>query len=139
MILLRSRSRVQFAVATAMFAVCIGIGSVADVAVRAAVSWLATASAPSSRLQLAFTSGAHVMRLRNLTSESWRACQVVLDGGYVSPPISFEPHGRSNIPYAVFASATGTLDDREGFGRAFRSTAVNCADWQQQREVAVLR
>jgi hypothetical protein len=45
--------------------------------------------------------------------------------------------GRSCVK--VFATGGDALNDADGFGRAFRSTAVECADARQQREFAVLR
>jgi len=123
-----------------MFGVCAGIGVTADAARREAMGWFASNRNPSSaRLQLAFQSRPHVVQIRNLTADTWSACVITLDGGYVSPPVPIGPRSVTTIPYKVFASAGDALNDVDGFGRAFQSTAVECADARQRREFAVLR
>jgi len=134
------RIRSQSVLAMLMFAVCVGIGVMADAARRGAIEWVARDSSTSSaRLQLSFQSRPHVMRIRNLTSETWPACVITLDGGYVSPSVPIGPLSLTTIPYKVFATGGDALNDADGFGRAFRSTAVECADAGQRREFAVLR
>jgi hypothetical protein len=134
-----SRTRTHFMVAAAMLVACMSMGAVADLAVRSAVTWFARGGLSDDRLQLTVRSGAHAIRLRNLTDESWTSCVVTIDGGYASPPMAIEPRGSAVLPYAIFRSGARPLSDRGGFGRAFRSTLVACADHEQRREVAVLR
>jgi hypothetical protein len=133
------RTRTHFLVAAAMFVACVGIGTLAEVIARSAVGWLARGGFSDARLQLTVRSGAHAIRLRNLTDESWSSCVVTVDGGYASPPTSIGPRGSVVVPYAMFASGPNALGDQEGFGRAFHSTLVACADRRQHREVALLR
>ena len=134
------RIRSQSALAMMMLATCVVIGLMADEARREAIGWFARdGGASSSRLQLAFQSWPHVMRIRNLTADTWSACVVTLDGGYVSPSVPIGPGSVTNIPYKVFATGGDALNDVDGFGRAFRSTAVECADAGQRREFSVLR
>jgi hypothetical protein len=122
-----------------MFGVCVGIGSLSDLVVRSAVAWLARGASSDARLQLTVESGPHAIRIRNLTDEAWTACVVTVDGGYTSPPTTIEPRGRATLPYGVFVSDAQPLGGQDGFGRAFRSTLVDCTDHQHRREVAVLR
>ena len=132
--------RSQSLLAMMMFGVCIAIGLVAGAARREAIDWFAhDGSTSSARLQLAFQSRPHVMRIRNLTADTWSACVVTLDGGYVSPSVAIGPRSLTTIPYKVFATGGDALNDADGFGRAFQSTAVECADAGQRREFAVLR
>jgi len=132
--------RSQSVLAMMMFGVCIGIGLMADATRREAIEWFARdSSTTSARLQLAFQSRPHVMRIRNLTADTWSACVVTLDGGYVSPSVPIGPLSLTTIPYKVFATRGDALNDADGFGRAFRSAAVECADAGQRREFAVLR
>ena len=134
------RIRSQSAVAMMMLATCVAIGLAADEGRREAIGWFARGSgASSSRLQLAFQSRPHVMRIRNLTADTWSACVVTLDGGYVSPSLPIGPGSVTTIPYKVFATRSDALNDADGFGRAFRSAAIECADSGQRREIAVLR
>ena len=133
------RIRSQPVLAMMMFGVCVGIGVMADAARREAIEWFARDSTSSARLQLAFQSRPHVMRIRNLTADTWTACVITLDGGYVSPSVPIGPRSLTTIPYKVFATGGDALNDADGFGRAFQSTAVECADARQRREFAVLR
>jgi len=130
--------RSQVTVAAAMFAICIGIGQSADEAWRRAVGWLAVGSRPA-RLHLGVESRSHGVRLRNLTGDRWSNCVVTLDGGYMSPPIALGPGRRTTIPYLLFGRDDEMLRDTDGIGRAFRSTAVECADSIRQQSFAFVR
>jgi len=134
------RIRSQSVLAMMMFGVCVGIGVTADAARREAIEWFARNSHSSpARLQLAFQSRPHVVQIRNLTADTWSACVITLDGGYVSPSVPIGPRSLTTIPYKVFATGGDALNDVDGFGRAFQSTAVECADARHRREFAVLR
>lgn len=130
--------RSQLTVLTAMFALCFAIGLFADAAWRSAVGWFAIGSR-SARLELGIESRSHGVRIRNLTSARWSDCVVTLDGGYMSPPIALGPGRRTTIPYGLFTRDEEMLRDTDGIGRAFRSTAVKCADSGRQQSFAIVR
>lgn len=133
------RARTHLLVAGAMFVVCVGFGAFTDEAIHRTAAWFARNGEPAGRLQLAVQSGPHAIHLRNLTDQSWNSCIVIVEGGYASPPTVIGGRGLATLPYSMFAAGAEPLGDEEGFGRAFRSTRVACADGEQRREVAVLR
>ena len=130
--------RSHVTVVTAMFAICVGIGLCADEVWQSAVGWFAIGSG-SARLHLGVESRSHGVRIENMTGDRWSNCVVTLDGGYRSPPIALGPGRRRTIPYVLFGRDEEMLQDTDGIGRAFRSTAVKCADTARQQSFAIVR
>jgi hypothetical protein len=83
--------------------------------------------------------GLHGLRITNDTETTWDNCTVTIVGDYAADVPTLKPRESSEVYYSSFQAGGTRLNENDGYGRALRSTHLECSGPDRQRHVARLR